>query len=298
MERTATVFKQLLVALDAIAPVAVTLLAGFAFGKKPDFHLRTVTSLALYLASPCLTFHSLYAAQLRIGSFGLTVMASALVLAMNWLWASILFRGVRVGRRGLSLAAIFPNTVHIAYPLLYLMFGEEGLSHAVVFSSVNSIALYSVGVVIAGGRANWKQIATMPALYGALLGYTARMLRVQLPHILITPVQIAANAALFLLLISLGAALATVKHVDIRMALVGAASRLVLGLTTGTLVAWLLRLQGISRAVVLLQSCMPVALTTFIVAERFDVDRDLLSATIMVSTAMSLITIPLIAGLL
>jgi predicted permease len=64
---------------------------------------------------------------------------------------------------------------------------------------------------------------------------------------------------------------------------------------------YLINFYAISAAdlrVLILLSSMPVAVTTFVIAERFNLDKALVGNTILVSTILSFIVAPLIIFLL
>ena len=60
-------------------------------------------------------------------------------------------------------------------------------------------------------------------------------------------------------------------------------------------VAAVLTRDPISRAVVILQAAMPVAMLTPILAEHFEIDLDLANTSIVLSTVLSMITLPVVA---
>lgn len=60
-----------------------------------------------------------------------------------------------------------------------------------------------------------------------------------------------------------------------------------------TLLGW----QGAPRLVIILQSAMPAAFANLVLAETFDLDRDLAVTCLGVSSALLLVTLPLWLGL-
>lgn len=61
------------------------------------------------------------------------------------------------------------------------------------------------------------------------------------------------------------------------------------------LTAPLCKLSDTERAVLILQCAMPVAITTFALAEEYRTGRELLASAIVFSTLASLVTLPLLA---
>jgi predicted permease len=115
-------------------------------------------------------------------------------------------------------------------------------------------------------------------------------------------VTLLSDAAIPLMLVILGLQVAEVRRWPRnRAALIGAAAFLQLVVTPllAILVAGWLGLSGLSRQAAVLQSAMPAAVVTTILAVEFDLDVPLVTGTVVVTTLLSPITLtPLIAYLL
>jgi hypothetical protein len=70
--------------------------------------------------------------------------------------------------------------------------------------------------------------------------------------------------------------------------------RLILGFLFGVLVSELLNLEGIERGVVIVQATMPVAVFNYLLASRYDRHPDVVASSIVISTLISLLTLPLL----
>ena len=65
----------------------------------------------------------------------------------------------------------------------------------------------------------------------------------------------------------------------------------------GWFVAVAFDLEAIAFGVLLLQMCTPVAVTSYLLAERFEADADAVAGMVMVSTLVSIATLPLVLAL-
>jgi predicted permease len=96
------------------------------------------------------------------------------------------------------------------------------------------------------------------------------------------------------MLILLGHSLAKLGVADVKTSLALAVARLAIGLGVGITVAWLLGLEGPPRGVVILLSAMPAAVFNFVFAERFGREPQAVAGLVIVSTALSFVTLPLL----
>ena len=52
---------------------------------------------------------------------------------------------------------IFGNTGYLGYPIALLAFGTVGLSYAVIYSSIETIIMMSLGIYLANKKNNFKK---------------------------------------------------------------------------------------------------------------------------------------------
>ena len=71
------------------------------------------------------------------------------------------------------LVSAFPNTAFLGYPFSYSLFGNTGLSYAIIYDQMGMFPLFlTLGFFIAGGKESLIQVLSFPpfvALVGALL---------------------------------------------------------------------------------------------------------------------------------
>jgi predicted permease len=68
--------------------------------------------------------------------------------------------------------------------------------------------------------------------------------------------------------------------------------RLSLGVLSGVLLAELFSLEGVQRGIVIIETAMPVAVFNYLLASRYDRHPDVVAGSIVISTVVSLLTLP------
>ena len=119
---------------------------------------------------------------------------------------------------------------------------------------------------------------------------------INLPIFIINTTEWLMFATIFLILMSLGIALTRLKVFSLTNALASSFARMILGPIIGLLIIFYFNLSGFAAGVLLIQSAMPSAILTYLIASMYSPKKivDNISSMIVVSTLMSLVTIPII----
>ena len=108
-------------------------------------------------------------------------------------------------------------------------------------------------------------------------------------------VMLLAYGMIVMILMSLGVALTQMKVFSFRDSLITSFGRVIIGPIIGFAVIEVFNISGVAAGVLLIQSSMPSAILCYLVASMYSPKEivDNISSTIVVSTIMSLITIPI-----
>jgi predicted permease len=138
----------------------------------------------------------------------------------------------------------------------------------------------------------------MPLVYASLLSAVIVGTDVRLPHIAEDAISLGGQMAIPLMLLSLGAAMARLDVPATAQCCGLAAFRLCFGAGVGYTVAWAFGLTGATRAAFVLQAAMPVAINSYLFAERWDSEPHKVAALVTASTLGSCATTPALLLLL
>ncbi|MEK9766928.1 MAG: AEC family transporter, partial [Thalassolituus sp.] len=184
---------------------------------------------------------------------------------------------------------------NMGLPAGMLAFVEQGLALALAFFMMLSVAHFPVGILLAGGRdaGGLKGIARMPIMYAIAVSVVLVITGWRLPELL-NSVELIGGITIPLMLITLGVSLYSLKVSGWGKAIFYSLIRILGGLSAGILVTYLLELEGVARAVVLIQSSMPVAVFNYLFAVRYKREPDAVAGLVVTSTFMSFISLPVL----
>lgn len=296
-----------------LLPVFLSAGAGVAVGRafRPD--IKTVTRLSFYIFSPCLVFSSLTNVAVSGAEFGqLTAFTLAVVVAMALLAAG-LGLALRLDRRTLAtliVAAAFVNSGNYGLAATRFAFGEAALARAVIFYTISTISVYTLGILVAslGGqnlRGALREIVSVPPFYAVIAAGLIRGLDWPIPLFLERSIGLLGDAAIPVMLVLLGLQMAAIRPQAEawprrRLVVLGIAT--VLQLLVAPLVALAaagaLGLSGVTWQAAVLEASMPAAVITTVLALQYDLDAELMTIAVVVTTVLSPLTLtPLIAYL-
>tara|TARA_Y100000591_G_scaffold124201_1_gene106114 strand:- start:1178 stop:2080 length:903 start_codon:yes stop_codon:yes gene_type:complete len=191
---------------------------------------------------------------------------------------------------------ILPNTGNMGLPICLFAYGSQGLGVSAAISSLIILFHFTLGVFLADRKFNLKVITKNPPFYSIIFSAIVLFNEIKLPTFVINTTEWLMYATIFLILMSLGIALTRLKIFSLNKAIISSISRMIIGPIIGFLLIYFFNLSGFSAGVLLIQCSMPSAVLNYLVASIYSPKKivDSVASTIVVSTLMSFITVPII----
>ncbi len=200
------------------------------------------------------------------------------------------------------LAGMLGNTGFVGLGLLPTLISAENMSWAVFFSlTQNLIGTYTIGVLVASyfgdvsPEKRWwglvQNVLFVPSLWAFALGYSTRnwVLPETLDHVLEGWYILVIPASFILMGMRLGK---LEGWVSVKRALAPTVLKLLMLPAFVGIGTTLMGIGGEPRLALVMMSGMPCAFAGLILAEEYDLDRDLAASTIALSTIGLLVMIP------
>jgi predicted permease len=284
--------------LSPVIPVFFLVALGFTFARWKKINLASVTEIIVYLGTPSLVFTSLSGKPLYAGELATLFSGIALIYAGVGALVGVYFVVFHFHSRGFALPALFMNAGNMGIPLALFAFGEAGMQRATVLFVMCTFLQYSVGVFILQDRGNWKEVFRLPLIYATIAGLGVNLFQLRIPDLLSQPLTMLGQAIIPLMLVSLGYRLYNVASLQWGHALGGALVRIVGGFGAANLAVILIGAEGVSRQVLLLYGCLPSAVVNFVLTEKYRQDPELAASIVVLSTFISVATIPIVFWLI
>ena len=292
---------------DDILPIFVVAAVGFLLARRLHVDVASLSRITFNALAPCLVFNLLVTSRVGAAEFGQIVAFTVLLAAAVGLAARLLaipFGLDRPHLAGFLLVVMFSNAGNYGLSVVLFAFGREVLARAAVYFVTGALLLYTAGTFLAssgrqGGRAALRGLVRVPALWGLVAAALVIWTGVELPKAVSRPVDLLGAAAIPSMLLVLGMQFEKGARPE-RPALVAAASALALvgSPLIGFALAYALGLTGPARQAVLVESAMPSAVITTILALEFDVAPRFVTSVVVVTTLASPFTVSVLIALL
>ncbi len=279
-----------------LLPLFITIGGGWLitrfFGLTEKPLARALTDFFM----PLLVFSSLYSSSLSLGDtaslFGTATFMVAAALAVALLYARL----TGVDPRGFAMPVIFMNSGFLGIPLMQLAAGNEAMNIIIVLDQLLTIYIFTLGFIIVGGGITARGLAhtaSSPILWAVILGFLFRFTGIPLPDELLRTFEFAGRAAPPLAAFVVGCSLAAGSVRPDWHVAAGIVLRMVAGFCIGWAAAVIFDLTGLSRTVVMVTGALPAAVFSYVLPSRFGAESEHAKQIVVISTFLSLFTIPL-----
>jgi predicted permease len=293
--------------IEVLVPVFLVLGIGFIVARTLHVAPQPLAALSYWVLGPVFFFSILSTADLEaleIIKIVAATVAAMVVVGGVAVGAAIAFGTSRSIASASILTSIHGNVGNFGLAISAFALGDEVLPIAgIAMVTINTIGIL-VGVGLATSRTHhWTRAGfiaiTTPMALAVVVAVAVNITNLDLPIWIDRPVDLIGAAMIPVMLLTLGIQLA---GMDRSLPAAATAVPITLKLVVNPLVALaavsLVGLSGVPGQVVIIQSAMPAALVTSVIALEHDLEADFTTSVVLVGTLLSALTIPIVIGLL
>ena len=282
---------------EIIFPVFFVIAIGYFLGKKnPNLDTSFITNYAANFGTPSLIIFALTSTGVTFAIFA-EYFIYALILLINFGIVGIIFLILMKKDYIRELPPfILPNTGNMGIPICLFAYGKLGMGVAAAISSLVVFLHFTLNVFLAKKEFDFIVVLKSPSFYAILIIVAFLYFEIDMPQFVLNAVMLLAYTMIVLILMSLGIALTQMKIFSFKSAFISSIGRVIVGPIIGFILIKIFNLSGFAAGVLLIQSSMPSAILCYLVASMYSPKEvvDNISSMIVLSTIMSLITVPII----
>ena len=282
---------------EVLFPVFFIVGIGYFLGKqKSDIDTTFITNYSANFGAPALFIFAITSSGVSYTIFSEYFIYSIIALTCFAITGVIFlfFMKKDISR---ELPPFFlPNTGNMGIPICLFAYGSLGMGVAAAISSLVVLLHFTANIFLASKTFDIKVILKSPSTYAVIIAVSFLYFDLQMPQYVLNTVMLLGYAMIVLILMSLGVSLTQMKVFSIKSSLISSVGRVIIGPLIGFILIKIFNLSGYAAGVLLIQSSMPSAILTYLIASIYSPKKivDSISSMIVVSTLMSLITIPII----
>lgn len=276
------------------------------FGVLVDKDGNTLAKIVLNISLPSLIFTSIAhstisgeIAYMPIIALGL----SGICMVIAYIYSKLRsYDKVKTWTLIILLSLI--NTGFMGYPIVMGVFGNDGFLYAVFYDFSTSILMVIFGTVLStlfGGNKKevLKRALTFVPLWAVVFGVIFNMFHITLPFVIDNSLNYFGASTIPLIMLSVGLKINFENFKSsVSDMLFITLSRLLLAPVILYLILMQLGVTGYLFSVSILQSAMPTAMNSLVLAIIYDLDLNITNSVIVLTAVGSIFTLPLIMTLL
>ena len=283
--------------IDVIIPVFFVIGIGYYLGRKnPEINTDFITTFAGNVGTPAMIFYTITTTGVTLSVFTEYFIYALIIIGGFSIVGVIFLLLLKKDFISELPPLILPNTGNMGIPICLFAYGTAGLGVASAIASVIILLHFTLGVLLAKKSFSLEILIKNMPIYGIIVSVIFLYFEWDVPGYLENTTFLLTYATIFLVLMSLGIALSRLKVVSWTHASILGAVRVIIGPLIGFGLIKFLDLNGFAAGVLLIQSCMPSAVLTYLVGSMYSERKvvDSVASVIVTSTVMSFITIPIV----
>ena len=195
---------------------------------------------------------------------------------------------------GFLLSVLFTNSGNYGVPLCTFAFGVEGTANALAYMMYSSVIIYTMAVYFASRgsssvRESFTNIFRIPLIYAVVIASVFSYYHVDVPLFIGKPISLLGSAAIPVCMILLGIQLSrTNMHKAVKPLVLSSVLRLCVSPFVGIVLTYVMGVEGLLRSILIIESSMPTAVNSALIAIEFDAEPGFVSSAVLTSTVLSI----------
>lgn len=285
--------------LQTVAPVFILAGIGVVWVKMGwEYRVQFVTRLTMTLSVPALIFVSLMKTEIDPQALRDTALATVVAYIGVGLILLAVLKALKLDLRTYLAPLSFGNTGNLGLPIALFAYGTVGFDFAVVIFAIMAILSFTIGVWVVSGGGSPVSAVKEPMVWATILGGLFLINDWMLPTWSVNTLSLIGQIAIPVMLITLGVAVARLKPGAFGRAIWLSIAKYIVCISASVAIGMFFKLPPVALGVLIVQVSTPVAVTSYMLAEKYNADADQVAGLVMVSTLMSIIVIPVLLAFL
>lgn len=267
-----------------------------------DKSISGFVNVLLYIVTPCLIINSFLSVKFTNDTLKYLLIAAGCAVVSHIIGIAISFiiRDKEETKKSVyRFGTIFSNAGYMGLPLAQAVFGNEGVFYGSVYVVVFNVIQWTYGITLYNKSGNSKlKTLINPGTIGVIIGLPLFLLKVTLPEVIGTPLGYLSslNTPIAMLVTGYYFALSDFRKGmgNAKMWLAIALRMIVIPMLALLLFKYGFGMSGVLLCCCVLPASAPTAVNTMVLASKYNADTDIALKLVTISTALSIITMPLI----
>ena len=276
-----------------IFPVVAIVLVGYFYASKFQPNMDSVHTINLNIFLPALMFSVLSKESFQIQNYQVLALSGIIVIlgsgSIAWIIAKIL--GINI--KTFVPPMMFGNTGNLGLPIAALALGEIALGAAVVLFVITMLLHFTFGAYILSKNSNLLPVFRSPILIATLAGIVINLINLEIWLPATQMIDLLGQAAIPLLLFTLGTRLIGVNFGEWKLGVLGAILCPLSGLVMALILVQFFDFETLHYQQLIIFSVLPPAVLNHVMAEKYQQQPETVASIVMIGNIGSLFVLPM-----
>ena len=279
--------------IGIIFPVVAIVLVGYFYASKfqPNMDSANIINLNIFL--PALMFSVLSRESFQIQNYQLLAFSGVIIILGSGIIAWIIAKVLDINIKTFVPPMMFNNTGNVGLPIAVLAFGEIALGAAVVLFAIEMLLHFTFGAYILSKNSNFLPVFRSPILIATLAGIGINLIDLELWLPATQMIDLLGQAAIPLLLFTLGTRLIVVNFGAWKLGVLGAILCPLSGLAIALILVQYFDFETLHYQQLILFSVLPPAVLNHVMAEKYQQQPETVASIVMIGNIGSLFVLPI-----
>lgn len=261
---------------------------------------------ALKIGLPVLIFSSLAKTNFSLAQESDLIVLNSLFIFVIFLLGFLIGKVFRLSKemsRSIFLCLVFGNVAYLGIPVLVQLSGESVLPSASLIVAIYLFWIFTIGVSILDFKKKkkdllmgiLKNLVKNPLLLAVILGLISALIGLKIPDVILKSLDMISASVTPTVLIVIGLFIGKSKIGEAKKWIPVFLFSLMTLLLLPAIFYFGVKALGYAPedfSASIIQAAMPLAITPFALAEKFGLNKDFIAKSIVLSTALSVLSIP------
>ncbi|MCK5867717.1 MAG: AEC family transporter [Mycoplasmataceae bacterium] len=283
---------------NVLVPIFGLILVGFIYARFYSGSLRITNELNMRIFVPALVFDALTHKSFDLSAYPWLIIAGTIVVIGSGLLSWPIARLSKQSIASFVPPMMFNNCGNMGLPVALLAFGELGLQLALVLFLVSNTLHFTLGVRIVSGHTRIMSVLFNAVNIAMVLGLIFSLYQLQIPAAIATPISMAAQVAIPLMLVSLGIRMSNFDGGLIKLGLLAGVVRPLVGVICALFAIWILPISAFESKLLILFAAMPPAVLNYLFADQYNRAPHAVASMVIVGNALSVFVLYIVLFLI
>ncbi|MDP6974577.1 MAG: AEC family transporter [Gammaproteobacteria bacterium] len=250
-----------------------------------------IINLNIFL--PALMFSVLSKESFQIQNYQILAFSGAIIILGSGVIAWVIAKVLDINIKTFVPPMMFNNTGNVGLPIAVLAFGEIALGAVVVLFAIEMLLHFTFGAYILSKNSNFLPVFRSPILIATLAGIGINLIDFQLWLPATQMIDLLGQAAIPLLLFTLGTRLIGINFNDWKIGILGAILCPISGLVMVLILVQFFDFETLHYQLIILFSVLPPAVLNHVMAEKYQQQPETVASIVMIGNIGSLFVLPI-----